>query len=268
MAVADRLGRHHTGERRPCRLPRRHHAEPDADGQRRGQAEQRPSRRTRASPPPAATPRESTPAPLSGSRRRRRCRAPANRREHQALGEQLPDDASAPGAERGSHGDLPRARGRSRQQQIGDVRAAGAAHAAHHTAGRPTSSANRFRRCRREPVRRDAVPGSLRDTRASRSAITASSACAASIVTSGFRRATTSKARMARSTGASGNWGDSVQISAGRENCTCRRPRRRPCMADRSSGRTPDDRGIGAEPAAPHGFTEQHRAARDRRLRA
>ena len=55
---------------------------------------------------------------------------------------------------------------------------------------------------------------------ASRSAMTFSSACAASIVTPGFSRATTSKARAARNVGMSGNWPDSVQISAGRENCT------------------------------------------------
>ena len=57
-------------------------------------------------------------------------------------------------------------------------------------------------------------------SRASRSAITANSAWAASIVTPGFRRATTSNARAARITGMSGNCGESVQISAGRENWT------------------------------------------------
>ena len=58
------------------------------------------------------------------------------------------------------------------------------------------------------------------NSRARRPAIMPSSACAASIVTPGFRRATTSKTRMARITGTSGKRGDSVQISAGRENCT------------------------------------------------
>ena len=50
--------------------------------------------------------------------------------------------------------------------------------------------------------------------------MTFSSACAAAIVTPGFSRATTSKARPARMIGTSGNWPVSVQISAGRENCT------------------------------------------------
>jgi hypothetical protein len=36
----------------------------------------------------------------------------------------LPDDPPAPRTERGPHGDLARARRRSRQQQIGDIRAA------------------------------------------------------------------------------------------------------------------------------------------------
>ena len=90
-----------------------------------------------------------------------------------------------------------------------------------------------------------------------------SSACAASIVTPGFRRATTSKARMARSAGTSGKRGDSVQISAGRENCTlsATTPTTVYGLAVQPH-ETADNRGIAAESAAPHGFTEQHHARR------
>jgi hypothetical protein len=55
---------------------------------------------------------------------------PTNDREHQALGEQLPDNTSALGAERGPHGDLTRPPRRSRQQQTGNIRAAQEQHEA------------------------------------------------------------------------------------------------------------------------------------------
>ena len=45
----------------------------------------------------------------------------ARRREQQALGEQLPDDAAARRAEAETHGDLPLARARSGEQQVGEV---------------------------------------------------------------------------------------------------------------------------------------------------
>ena len=41
--------------------------------------------------------------------------------EHQALGEQLRDQAAAAGAQSGPHGQFPAARGALGQQQIGDI---------------------------------------------------------------------------------------------------------------------------------------------------
>ena len=47
----------------------------------------------------------------------------AEQLEHDALGQQLTDDAAASGAERGAHGQLAPAAGGARQLQIRDVRA-------------------------------------------------------------------------------------------------------------------------------------------------
>ena len=74
---------------------------------------------------------------LSGSRLRSQLRQPAaddqsggaaGDREHQALGEQLPDDANASGAEREPGRDLLAAGGGPRQEQPGDVGAGNQQH--------------------------------------------------------------------------------------------------------------------------------------------
>ena len=48
---------------------------------------------------------------------------PADERQHQAFGDQLPHETSAAGPERGANGDFPGANGHPRQREVGDVRA-------------------------------------------------------------------------------------------------------------------------------------------------
>ena len=55
---------------------------------------------------------------------------PPIEREQHAFGEQLADDAAAAGADGGADGDLARAAGGARQQQVGDVGAGDQQHAA------------------------------------------------------------------------------------------------------------------------------------------
>ena len=62
---------------------------------------------------------------------------PAEQREHHALDEQLPDDASAAGPERESNADLLRALGRSCQEQVRDVAAGNQQDEADSTHQRP-----------------------------------------------------------------------------------------------------------------------------------
>ena len=50
-------------------------------------------------------------------------RTPGGEREHEALGQQLPDDLPAGRAQRRAHRHLARPRGRARQHQVRDVRA-------------------------------------------------------------------------------------------------------------------------------------------------
>ena len=52
----------------------------------------------------------------------------ADERQHDALGQQLPDDAPPAGAERRAHRQLARADRRAREQQVGDVGAADQQH--------------------------------------------------------------------------------------------------------------------------------------------
>ena len=52
----------------------------------------------------------------------------AQKRDHQALGQQLPDQATAPGSDRQAHGDLARACPRPAQQQVGDIGAGNQQH--------------------------------------------------------------------------------------------------------------------------------------------
>ena len=54
----------------------------------------------------------------------------SRQRQHDALGEQLPDDAAARAADRGADGDFPPPAGRPHQQQIGDVGAGDQQHQA------------------------------------------------------------------------------------------------------------------------------------------
>ncbi len=108
-------------------------AEHDAHRQRRGQTEDHD--------PPVECRRHRRRQQARRNQRRRGpedrgadadAQRPAKHREHEALGEQLSDDASALGAERGPHGDLTGARRRPREQQVGDVRTAQEQHEPHH----------------------------------------------------------------------------------------------------------------------------------------
>ncbi len=118
----------------------------------------------------------------------------ADQREHDAFGQQLPDDAPAAGAERGPHRQLARAHGRAREQQVGDVGAADEEH----------ESDDAEEQHRREPQiaadhrvvqpleRRRRGPCWSAGTRARAPSATAPrSASAALIETPGFRRPTT-----------------------------------------------------------------------------
>ena len=64
----------------------------------------------------------------------------ADQREHQALGDELPEDAPAAGADRQAHRDLALSRGAADEQQAGDVRAHDQQHGANgdrdHAKGR------------------------------------------------------------------------------------------------------------------------------------
>ena len=60
-------------------------------------------------------------SPSHGGHREEHARHRAAGAEHEALGQQLPDDARAPGAEDGAQGELALPRHRARQQQVRDV---------------------------------------------------------------------------------------------------------------------------------------------------
>ena len=235
------LGRHHAGERRARRLPRGNQAEHDAHRQRRGQTEQHDPHvergRHRRRQQTRRNQRRRGPEDRGADADAQR---PAKHREHQALGEQLPDDASALGAERGAHGNLTGARRRPREQQVGDVRTAQEQHEAHHAqqehrrrlqvaaddagADRFDDDAGplvRFGILAREPVGDDRPtrPGRLPSSRRA----------------SGARRLRTRVPRAAR-----GCRGTAARASRSRPDArTGRRRRRRrpPCRAGRSSAR-------------------------------
>ena len=173
--------------------------------------------------------------------------------------------ASAPGAKRRAHGDLTGARGRPREQQIGDVGAAQQQHEAHHAQQEhrrrrqiapDDAGADRFddhagalvlfRIREREPIGNDAQLG--------------------------LRRLDRHAGLQARDhvEGAGGAHRGDVRDLA-RQRPDLGRPGKLHVLGDDANHgvgltvqahETADNRGVAAESAAPHGFAEQHHARR------
>ena len=150
-ASAGGSAEHQAGERSTGQREQQH-ATIDREVERRAAA-----RRPAAAPPAnACTSAQARPTP----------RAPPSSDEQHALGEQLPDEPAAAGAERQADRDLAPARRGARQQQVGDVRARDQQHGADHAAEqqRPPSAC-----CGRGPSPgRPRRPGATRGARGRR----------------------------------------------------------------------------------------------------